>query len=195
MVSRPIGMRDTRYGGLPVEELQERARRVRLVLSDCDGVLTDGTVYVTEHGEAMKRFSLRDGMGVELLRLAGIETAVVTRERSPIVARRAEKLGLAVFDGVKDKAAELPRLVTATGCERNALAYIGDDVNDLGIIDQVGKLGLTAAPFDAATPVARAVHHLCRAGDGEGAFREFADWILRLRAGETEEDRSKGGRA
>jgi len=176
-------------------EARRRAAGIRALLTDCDGVLTDGTVYVTEHGEAMKRFSLRDGMGVELLRLAGVETAVVTRERSPIVARRAEKLGLAVFDGVKDKAAELPRLVSATGCERHELAYIGDDLNDLGIIGEVGKLGLTAAPFDAATPVARAVHHLCRAGGGEGAFREFADWILRLRAGGTEGDRSKGGRA
>jgi 3-deoxy-D-manno-octulosonate 8-phosphate phosphatase (KDO 8-P phosphatase) len=119
----------------------------------------------------------------------------VTRERSPIVTRRAEKLGLVVFDGVENKAAELPRLVAATGCERHELAYIGDDVNDLGIINEVGKLGLTAAPFDAAEPVARAVHHLCRARGGEGAFREFADWLLRLRAAGTDKDRSKGGLA
>jgi 3-deoxy-D-manno-octulosonate 8-phosphate phosphatase (KDO 8-P phosphatase) len=194
MVSRPLALRDSRLGGLPLEELQERARRVRAVLTDCDGVLTDGSVYVSEHGEALKRFSLRDGMGVELLRHGGIEAAIVTRERSPIVARRAEKLGVRLFEAVEDKAAELPRLAAVTGCATHELAYIGDDVNDLGIIDEIGRAGLTAAPFDAVAPVAQAVHHLCRAGGGEGAFREFADFILRLRvAGQA--DRGKGGSA
>jgi 3-deoxy-D-manno-octulosonate 8-phosphate phosphatase (KDO 8-P phosphatase) len=175
---------------LSSDELVDRARRVRLVLTDCDGVLTDGTVYVSEHGEALKRFSLRDGMGVERLREAGIDTAIVTRERSPIVARRAEKLGLRLlFEGVLDKAAELPRILGAAGCGRDEVAYIGDDVNDLGILGEVGREGLTAAPFDAQVPVASGVHHACRARGGEGAFREFAEWILRLRgAGERDHD-------
>lgn len=182
MVSRLRAVRDTRFGGLPLEELQERARRVRLVLTDCDGVLTDGSVYVSEAGEAMKRFSLRDGMGVERLRQAGIGTAIVTRERSPIVARRAEKLRLVhLFEEIQDKAAELPRILATADCARSEVAYIGDDVNDLGILGEVGRVGLTAAPFDAIQEVGGAVHHLCRACGGEGAFREFAEWILRLR--------------
>ncbi len=177
---------------LSAEQLVARARRIRLVLTDCDGVLTDGAVYVSEHGEAMKRFSLRDGMGVERLREAGVETAIVTRERSPIVARRAEKLRLRLFEGVLDKAAELPRMLAADGCGIHEVACIGDDVNDLGLLGEVGREGLTAAPFDALEPVAAAVHHICRARGGEGAFREFAEWILRLRgAGRSDEDRGE----
>ncbi len=177
---------------LSTEQLVGRAQRVRLVLTDCDGVLTDGTVYVSEHGEALKRFSLRDGMGVERLREAGIETAIVTRERSPIVARRAEKLRLPhLFEGVLDKAAELARILAAAGCGPDEVAYIGDDVNDLGILGEVGREGLTAAPFDALETVADAVHHVCRARGGEGAFREFAEWILRLR-GAGKRDLDKG---
>jgi 3-deoxy-D-manno-octulosonate 8-phosphate phosphatase (KDO 8-P phosphatase) len=164
------------------EQLVARARRVRLVLTDCDGVLTDGTVYVSEHGEALKRFSLRDGLGVERLREDGIETAIVTRERSPIVARRAEKLRLRLhFEGVLDKAAELPRILAAARCGKDEVACIGDDVNDLGLLGEVGREGLTGAPFDALEPVASAVHHVCRARGGAGAFREFAEWVLRLR--------------
>jgi len=166
---------------LGFEELVARARRLRLVLTDCDGVLTDGTVYVSEHGEAMLRFSRRDGLGVERLREAGIETAIVTRERSPIVARRAEKLGVRHFEGVLDKAGELPRILAAAGCAAGEVGGIGDDLNDLGILQIVAREGLTAAPFDALEPVAAAVHHVCRARGGEGAFREFAEWILRLR--------------
>jgi 3-deoxy-D-manno-octulosonate 8-phosphate phosphatase (KDO 8-P phosphatase) len=166
---------------LSTAELVGRARRVRVVLTDCDGVLTDGMVHVSEHGEALLRFSRRDGLGVERLREAGIETAVVTRERSPIVRRRAEKLGVGVFEGVRDEAAELPRILAALGCGAHEAAYMGDDVNDLGILEAVGREGLTAAPFDAMEPVAAAVHHVCRARGGEGAFRELAEWVLRLR--------------
>ena len=187
IASPPWGTR-----ALAADELVARARRLRLVLTDCDGVLTDGTVYVSEHGEAMKRFSLRDGMGVERLREAAIETAIVSRERSPIVARRVEKLRLRLhFEGVLDKAAELPRMLSAAGCGADAIAYIGDDVNDLGILEAVSRGGLTAAPFDALEPVAAAVHHVCRARGGEGAFREFAEWILRLR-GAGKRDHDKG---
>jgi 3-deoxy-D-manno-octulosonate 8-phosphate phosphatase (KDO 8-P phosphatase) len=177
---------------LSTDELVARAQRLRLVLTDCDGVLTDGTVYVSEHGEALKRFSLRDGMGVERLREAGIETAIVTRERSPIVARRAEKLRLPhLFEGVLDKAAELPRILAEAGCARHEVAYIGDDVNDLATLAEVGREGLTGAPFDALEPVASAVQHVCRACSGGGAFREFAEWILRLRAA-GERDHGRG---
>jgi 3-deoxy-D-manno-octulosonate 8-phosphate phosphatase (KDO 8-P phosphatase) len=172
---------------LTVEQLVGRARRLRAVLTDCDGVLTDGMVHVSEHGEALLRFSRRDGLGVERLREAGIATAIVTRERSPIVLRRAEKLAVPVFEGVRDKAAELPRVLAALGCAPHEVAYIGDDVNDLGILEAVGGEGLTAAPFDAMEPVAAVVHHVCRARGGEGAFRELAEWVLRLRrAGRTD---------
>jgi len=163
-------------------ELAVRAARVRLVLTDCDGVLTDGAVYYSADGEALRRFSVRDGMGVERLREAGIATAIVTREESSAIARRAEKLHLAhAFLGVRDKERQLPALLRQTGCALRELAYIGDDVNDLGIIAAIAAQGLTAAPADAVAEVSAAVHHRCLARGGHGAFREFAEWILSSR--------------
>jgi 3-deoxy-D-manno-octulosonate 8-phosphate phosphatase (KDO 8-P phosphatase) len=163
-------------------ELGERARRLRLVLTDCDGVLTDGGVYYGAEGEAWRRFSVRDGMGVERLREAGVWTAIITRERSPAVERRSAKLRLPyLFTGVQDKAVHLETIRRETGLEAGALACIGDDVNDLGLIGLVGRQGLTAAPADAMPEVLAAVHYRCAAPGGFGAFRDFAEWVLRLR--------------
>jgi 3-deoxy-D-manno-octulosonate 8-phosphate phosphatase (KDO 8-P phosphatase) len=160
-----------------------RARRTRLVVTDCDGVLTDGGVYYSDRGEELRRFSVRDGMGVERLAVAGIETCIVTRERSRVVARRAEKLRIShVFLGVHDKAAQLPAIAAETRLPMDALAYIGDDWNDLEILAAIGERGLTASPADASPEVSAIAHYRCAARGGHGAFREFADWILRLRA-------------
>jgi 3-deoxy-D-manno-octulosonate 8-phosphate phosphatase (KDO 8-P phosphatase) len=162
--------------------LRARARRLRLVLTDCDGVLTDGTAWYGPEGEAFKRFSLRDGMGVERLRAAGIETAIVTRERSSCVARRAEKLRLPFhFEGVQDKAAHLGEILARTACSVDEVAYMGDDLNDLGLLQVVGEGGLTAAPQDAVDAVLANVHFRSSLPGGRGAFREFAEWILALR--------------
>ena len=169
---------------LPEADLAARARRVRLVLTDSDGVLTDAGVYYSERGEELRRFSVRDGMGVERLREAGIATAIVTRETRELtgaVARRAEKLALPyLFAGVHDKAAHLPEILRATGLPLAALAYIGDDVNDLGILTAVGAEGLTGAPADAMPEVLTLCQYICAARGGHGAFREFAEWILRF---------------
>jgi len=163
-------------------ELRTRAARLRLVLSDVDGTLTDGGVFYSERGEVMKRFSLRDGMGVERLRDDGVETALITRETSAIVARRAEKLRIQrLYQGVIDKEAALEAILDETGYEASQVAYIGDDVNDLGIMAVIARRGLIAAPLDAVPPVLRLVHYRCARGGGGGAFRDFADWILELR--------------
>jgi 3-deoxy-D-manno-octulosonate 8-phosphate phosphatase (KDO 8-P phosphatase) len=167
---------------LDAADLAARARRIQLVLTDSDGVLTDCGVYYSDAGEALRRFSVRDGMGVERLREAGIATAIVTRERSGAVERRAEKLRLPFFfQGVQDKAAHLPAILREIRLPPAALAYIGDDVNDLGILDAVGAEGLTGAPADAVSEVLSICHYACAARGGHGAFREFAEWILRLR--------------
>jgi 3-deoxy-D-manno-octulosonate 8-phosphate phosphatase (KDO 8-P phosphatase) len=164
-------------------ELRARARRLRLVLTDSDGVLTDAGVYYADSGETMRRFSVRDGMGVERLRGAGIATAIITRERAGAVERRSAKLGLPhLFQGVRDKAAQLPAVLAATGLGIEALAYIGDDVNDLGIMAAIGERGLTGAPADAMPEVLAACHYRCTARGGHGAFRDFAEWLLSLRA-------------
>ena len=163
-------------------EAHVRASRLRLVLTDCDGVLTDGGVYYSESGEALRRFSVRDGMGVERLRRAGVKTVIVTRERSDFATRRAEKLGLPhVFVGVQDKGTILPTLLQKAHCAVEEVAFIGDDVNDLELLEILARTGLTGAPADAMPEVAAAVHYRCQHAGGSGAFREFAEWILSLR--------------
>lgn len=165
-----------------LEMLRRRAARIRLVLTDVDGVLTDAGVYYSERGEELRRFSLRDGMGVELLREGGIETAFLSREDSGIVRARAKKLAVVAFLGVKDKLAELPEILARSGLERSELAFIGDDVNDLALLREIAEQGLTGAPADAIEEVQRAVHAVSASRGGHGAFRDFADAILAWRA-------------
>jgi 3-deoxy-D-manno-octulosonate 8-phosphate phosphatase (KDO 8-P phosphatase) len=130
----------------------------------------------------MKRFSIRDGMGVERLRSAGIETAIMTGEISGSVRQRAAKLQMRyLYLGVKDKRAHLELVLRETGFAPEEVAFIGDDVNDLGILDEVRARGLTGAPGDSMPDVATLVHYRTTATAGHGAFREFAEWILALR--------------
>lgn len=173
-------------------ELARRARAVRLVLTDSDGVLTDTGVYYSERGEELKRFSIRDGMGVERLRLDGIETGIVTGEMSPSVVRRAEKLALRhVLLGVKDKLTAVRGLCAEGGLGLDEVAYIGDDVNDLAVLAEVSLRGLTASPSDGLPAVRAVVSHVCAAPGGHGAFREFAEWILNHRAAAPPSRRSR----
>jgi 3-deoxy-D-manno-octulosonate 8-phosphate phosphatase (KDO 8-P phosphatase) len=163
-------------------DLRKRAGEIRLVITDSDGVLTDTGVYYGAAGESFKRFSIRDGMGVRLLRAEGIDTAIITGETSPSVRQRAEKLRIRLtYLGVDDKAQRLQTILAATRLGMHQVAYIGDDVNDLGIIRALQEHGLTAAPADAVPSVVKEVHFRCTKDGGKGAFREFADWILQLR--------------
>lgn len=168
---------------LDPRELRRRAREIRLVATDVDGVLTNAGIYVSERGEELKRFSMRDGVGVERLRAAGIQTALVTRERSGFAAARAAKLGIVhVYFGVLDKARHLPLLEKDTGVTAAQMAYIGDDVNDVGLMEAIVQAGgLSAAPADAFETALGAATFVAGAGGGHGAFRDLAEWILRLR--------------
>ncbi len=160
------------------ESLAAKARRIKLVVSDIDGVWTDAVMYYTAEGEFMKGFSTRDGMAVALLRAAGIPTALITSEASAIVQARARKLGISdVFIGVRDKAEILGHLLEKYQLSPEEVAYIGDDINDLECMRVVG---LSAAPAD--TPAFSLLQPdilLSRKG-GEGAFRELADLILQV---------------
>ena len=164
---------------LDARELARRARQVTLVVTDVDGVLTDAGVYYSARGEELKRFSMRDGMGVERLREARIETAFLTREDSPIVVQRAHKLRVAhTHLAVQDKREFLGRWLSKLGVSPAHVAYIGDDINDLDAMRFVAEQGLTGAPCDAAPEVLHEVHVRTALGGGHGAFREFADFII-----------------
>jgi 3-deoxy-D-manno-octulosonate 8-phosphate phosphatase (KDO 8-P phosphatase) len=160
--------------------LVAQAARVRIVLTDCDGVLTDGGVYYSAHGEELKRFSMRDGMGVERLRTAGIHVGILTKERSPVVAARAAKLGLSdcLFAGITAKLTAAEEIVRTFSLTLTDLAYIGDDVNDL---DLLRAAGFSAAPADAEPMLRTVVDVTCSRGGGHGAFRELAEMILHAR--------------
>jgi 3-deoxy-D-manno-octulosonate 8-phosphate phosphatase (KDO 8-P phosphatase) len=160
-------------------ELAKRASRVRLVLADCDGVLTDGAVMYGAEGEAFKRFSFRDGMGVALLRAAGIEVGIVTGESSPIVRARAQKLGITcLYEGARDKELAVRDAAETRGLLLENVAFIGDDVNDLPAFGVLDGPGLTGAPADAMTRVRERAHYVCEARGGHGAFRELAELVL-----------------
>jgi len=176
------GRLEPRGGRLSEAEFQRRALRIKLVLTDSDGVLTDGGVYYSASGEELRRFSVRDGMGVERLRGAAVETAIITREKGAAVRKRAEKLKMRyVYLGVRDKLAHLPVVYSQTGLGLDQMGYIGDDVNDQEIIQAINPEGLTGAPADAFPSVRHLVHYVSSARGGDGAFRDFAEWILALR--------------
>ncbi len=168
---------------LKQNERKKRADQIQLLLSDCDGVLTDNGVYYSNLGEEMKRFSIRDGMAVALLRSAGIETGIISGEKSKSLQERAEKLHIShIYLGVTDKLEHLNDLASRYTIPLNAVAYIGDDVNDIGIMSALQKISLTAAPRDAVPSVLSMALYICTASGGHGAFREFSDWILNLRS-------------
>ncbi|HQU74458.1 MAG: HAD-IIIA family hydrolase [Calditrichaeota bacterium] len=162
------------------QELIERARAIRLVLTDSDGVLTDTGVYYSARGEEMKRFSIRDGMGFERLRkLAGVQVGIITGENSEPVKRRAEKLQVEeVHLGIKDKEAVLEQLMEKYELSESEIAYIGDDTNDVAVMSRVG---LSACPADATVFAREVAHFLCPNEGGHGAFRDFAELIIAAR--------------
>jgi YrbI family 3-deoxy-D-manno-octulosonate 8-phosphate phosphatase len=146
-------------------------------LTDVDGVLTDNSVFYSAAGEQMKCFSIRDGMGVErLIKLCNVETGIITGELSPSVIKRAEKLNIKELHlGVKNKLLALNHILENRKIKLDEIAYIGDDVNDLSIIKEVG---LSAAPADAMDIVKRKVDFICEHKGGKGCFREFVELII-----------------
>lgn len=160
-------------------ELAARARRIRVVLSDVDGVLTDSGMYYTNDGGELKKFNTRDGKGFELLRDAGIQTGIITAENTHVVERRAAKLKLDhLIQGSSDKLASLRTILDRTNFSLDEVAYIGDDLGDVEIL---GAVGLSACPKDAVHEARSSVHYVCEKNGGEGAVREFAELLLSLR--------------
>ena len=159
--------------------LAKSARSVKVFCVDVDGTLTDGGMYYTENGELMKRFNTRDALGMRLLRERGIDLAMITAEDSAIVRSRARKLKIDdVHVGVKDKEEFVEQLLHRRGLSWEQFAYVGDDVNDLGVMR---RAGLSACPHDATSEVAAAAHYVCSESGGRGAVREVCDLILAAR--------------
>ena len=152
---------------------------VRALVTDVDGVLTDGGLYYAENGDELKRFDVRDGQGLVLLREAGLLVALVTRKQSTIVTRRARDLGLTeVHQNITDKAAAVRDLLARHAVAPRDAIYVGDDVGDLPAMSMVG---LPIAVKDAIPQVRRAAHYVTKAGGGRGAIREICDLILAAR--------------
>lgn len=150
---------------------------IKYLVLDVDGVFTDGKVAVTKDGEFSKTFSLRDGMGIELLRLEKVEVIVMTSENSPIVAKRMEKLKLDyVFLGVKDKYSKIEQFLLDKKIDRNNIAYIGDDINDLS---NICSCGLTFTPIDGIEKVKDCADYILHNKGGDKAIREAIEIIIK----------------
>lgn len=158
-------------------ELLAKAAAVKLLVFDVDGVLTDGGLYYGPSGEALKRFDVKDGHALVMARLSGLPAALLTARRSSIVDIRAKELGLAAaMQGRKDKARGLSELLDQLGTPAEACAYMGDDVNDLGVLRMVG---LPSCPADAAAEVRQQSLFVAQRPGGHGAARELIELCLK----------------
>jgi 3-deoxy-D-manno-octulosonate 8-phosphate phosphatase (KDO 8-P phosphatase) len=154
-----------------------RARRVRLLVLDVDGVLTDGRMVISERGDELKFFHTHDGMAINLLRRSGIAVALVTGEKSPIAQTRGTKLGIEdIVLGARRKGETLAELTAKHGLAPEAVAFMGDDLLDLPALQ---RAGLAIAPANAVADVRAVAHLVTRAAGGAGAVRECIELVLR----------------
>lgn len=157
-------------------DLNTRARRVRLLSCDVDGVLTDGRIYYAADGSQLKAFSTLDGFGLKMLQESGVTVAWISGSRAPAVSRRAEDLAVMhVVLGADDKLAAWERLREELGVDAQHCAHIGDDMPDLPVI---GRCGLGATVPHAPAALQRAAHYVTRAPGGSGAVRELCELIM-----------------
>lgn len=158
------------------DELLQRASKIRLAIFDVDGVLTDGRLYFLEDGSEFKTFNTLDGHGIKMLIASGVDTAIISGRKTPLVERRAKNLGIAhLFQGREDKLVVLDQLLGELKLDYEQVAYLGDDLPDLPVIRRVG-LGMAVA--NAASFVRQHAHGVTSARGGEGAAREFCELIL-----------------
>ena len=154
-----------------------RARRVRLMIFDVDGVLTDGRLWYGPQGETLKAFNSLDGHGLRMLAACGVPAAILSGRDSPAVALRATELGIAhVLQGAVDKRTAFEALLARLGLAPEAAGYMGDDVVDLPVLL---RCGLACAPREAPQAVRSRVHYVCAAPAGGGAVREVCEFLMR----------------
>jgi 3-deoxy-D-manno-octulosonate 8-phosphate phosphatase (KDO 8-P phosphatase) len=165
---------------LPVKlislKLRNKAKRINLLLLDVDGVLTDGGIFIDDHGYETKRFDVRDGQGIVLLRRVGVEVGFISGRSSGVVGHRAKELGVRmVYQNVQSKAEIYNRIKQKSRLKDAQIAYVGDDVPDLPILR---KVGLAMTVRDASPAVKGAVHYVTEARGGRGAVREISELLL-----------------
>ncbi len=159
-----------------LKSLKIKCKKIKLVLTDVDGVLTDGGRYFSEKGEIVKKFHVRDGMGINILLRNGIQTAIVTKENSKIVKKWAKEMNVSkIYSGIKNKEKELEKICKYYKVLPSEIAFIGDDVND---IELMKKVGFSATPFDGILQAKKIVNYVCKASGGNGVLREMIDLIL-----------------
>ena len=161
---------------LSTESLTASLQKIKLLALDVDGVLTDGSIYISPAGEVFKGFNAKDGMGISCALRSGLQIAVITGRQSPIVERRCEELGITLLQqGVKDKRLALQQMAQQLGLAREEIAYMGDDLND---IPAFKASGLNLVPADAAIEVMAVADIITKASGGRGAVREAITMIL-----------------
>lgn len=161
---------------LSTESLTASLQKIKLLALDVDGVLTDGSIYISPAGEVFKGFNAKDGMGISCALRSGLQIAVITGRQSPIVERRCEELGITLLQqGVKDKRLALQQMAQKLGLVREEIAYMGDDLND---IPAFKASGLNLVPADAAIEVMAVADIITKASGGRGAVREAITMIL-----------------
>ena len=157
--------------------LQDRAARIKLLLMDCDGVLTDGRIWILSDEDDQKEFHTRDGLGLELLHSAGLSSGVISGRSSTAVERRARGLGMTyVHLGCDDKLAAFNETIKGAGVSNDEVAFIGDDLNDIPLMK---RCGLAVAVADASAETIGTAHYVTRVDGGYGAVREVIELILK----------------
>lgn len=164
---------------LSTKKLHERAQQIRLLILDVDGVLTDGQVYFTDTGMEIKSFHVHDGLGIKLVLEAGIEVAVISGRHSKVVTQRMHELGVKhVFQGNVEKTPAYETLKNQLGLSDHEIAYIGDDLPDLPVLQRVG---LSVCVANAHPKVKQATVMQTHLAGGHGAVREVCDLLLQVR--------------
>ena len=157
--------------------IQDRARKVKLLLMDCDGVLTDGRIWLFDNGEEQKGFHTRDGLGLELWHRAGLKSGIISGRKSSAVQRRAEGLGMSfVIQGVEEKVQAFTETLAKAAVTNEEVAFIGDDLNDIPLML---RSGLGVAVADAAVEARERAHYVTKLNGGHGAVREVIELILK----------------
>ena len=161
------------------EELQERLKTIKLLSLDVDGVLTNGGLYYTDDGHQMRKFNVKDGMGIVAAMAAGVEVCIITASKADVITKRAQDLGVThIFPGVEDKLQTLSGLCAELAINLSEVAHIGDDVNDLPVLEAVG-LPMTVA--DGVSEVLQVAQHVTDKEGGKGAVREICDLLVSTR--------------